>query len=209
MAEGAKGNVWERTNVTNLLRNGVSGTYYARVKVGNKQKWRSLKTDAFSVAKLRLGHAEKEMRAHASATSTDSTKAGGGGRWCRASSPPSARIDAHAELSASTKVRRAGAIKSLEKSWPELPGRDIRRVTASDCRGWAAALKRTGTGSDRTHGKPPSPFWLPRNGRTLVTRTALAADDDAAGKLLLAALRSSLPAALGPQLSGAVQEWRD
>lgn len=55
----------------------------------------------------------------------------------------SARIDADAELSASTKVRRAGAIKSLEKSWPELPGRDIRRVTASDCRGWAVALKRT------------------------------------------------------------------
>lgn len=78
MAEGTKGNVWERTNVTNLLRNGVSGTYYARVKVGNKQKWRSLETDAFSVAKLLLGDAEKEMRAHASATSTDSTKAGGG-----------------------------------------------------------------------------------------------------------------------------------
>ncbi len=35
---------WERTNVTNLLRNRQSGTYYARVKVNGKQKWRSLET---------------------------------------------------------------------------------------------------------------------------------------------------------------------
>jgi hypothetical protein len=40
---------WERTNVTNLLRNGQSGTYYARVKVNGKEKWRSLKTKVFSV----------------------------------------------------------------------------------------------------------------------------------------------------------------
>lgn len=158
MDEGKKGNVWERTNVTNLLRNGDSGTYYARVKVGNKQKWRSLKTDVFSVAKLRLGDAEKEMRSHASTTSTDSTKAGGGELMVsRFIAVQRARIEADTELSESTKVRRAGAIKTLEKSWPELPGRDIRRVTTSDCQGWAAALKRTGTGSDRTHGKPLSP----------------------------------------------------
>ena len=37
---------WERTNVTNLLRNGQSGTYYARVKVNGKEKWKSLKTSA-------------------------------------------------------------------------------------------------------------------------------------------------------------------
>lgn len=51
---------WERTNVTNLLRNGRSGTYYARVKVNGKEKWRSLKTSVFSVAKLKVGDVEKE-----------------------------------------------------------------------------------------------------------------------------------------------------
>ena len=45
--------MWERTNVTNLLRNRQSGTYYARVKVNGKQKWRKLETSVFSVAKLR------------------------------------------------------------------------------------------------------------------------------------------------------------
>jgi hypothetical protein len=42
---------WERTNVTNLIRNGQSGTYYARVKVNGKEKWRTLKIKVFSVAK--------------------------------------------------------------------------------------------------------------------------------------------------------------
>ena len=36
---------WERTNVTNLLRNRQSGTYYARVKVNGKQKWRGHRDD--------------------------------------------------------------------------------------------------------------------------------------------------------------------
>jgi hypothetical protein len=36
MTKGEK--AWERTNVTNLLRNGQSGTYYARAKVNGKEK---------------------------------------------------------------------------------------------------------------------------------------------------------------------------
>ena len=61
MGKSEKG--WERTNVTNLLRNRQSGTYYARVKVNGKQKWRTLDTTVSSVAKLRLGDVEKEVRA--------------------------------------------------------------------------------------------------------------------------------------------------
>jgi hypothetical protein len=40
----------------------VSGTYYARVKVNGKQKWRTLDITLFSVARLRLGDVEKELR---------------------------------------------------------------------------------------------------------------------------------------------------
>ena len=45
---------WERTQVQALLRDGSSGIYYGRWKLGGKQKWKSLKTSVFSVAKLRL-----------------------------------------------------------------------------------------------------------------------------------------------------------
>ena len=63
MEERKSETVWETTNVTNLLRNRQSGSYYARVKVNGKQKWRALRTTIFSVAKLRLGDIEKEVRA--------------------------------------------------------------------------------------------------------------------------------------------------
>lgn len=45
---------WERTSVQNLLRNGASGRYYARWTIAGKQKWVNLKSDVFSVAKLKI-----------------------------------------------------------------------------------------------------------------------------------------------------------
>ncbi len=54
---------WQRTNVTNLLKNAKSGTSYGRVKSNGKQKWRSLRTLSVSVEKLRLADFEKEIRA--------------------------------------------------------------------------------------------------------------------------------------------------
>ena len=45
-------NKWERTNVTNALRNRQSGRYYACVKVNGKQKWRTLEAPVFPLTKL-------------------------------------------------------------------------------------------------------------------------------------------------------------
>jgi hypothetical protein len=45
-----------------LLRNGKSGTYYARAKVNGKEKSRTLKTKVFSVAKPKLGDVERDER---------------------------------------------------------------------------------------------------------------------------------------------------
>src|ERR1700691_4819490 len=63
MDESNAEKVWERTNVTNLLRNRQSGIYYARVRVNGKQKWRSLDTKLPTVAKLRLADVAKGLRA--------------------------------------------------------------------------------------------------------------------------------------------------
>jgi hypothetical protein len=68
---------WERTNVTNLLRYGQSGTYYARVKVNGKEKWRSLKTKVFSVAKLKVGDVEKDERSKGIVAASESLPEGG------------------------------------------------------------------------------------------------------------------------------------
>src|SRR5205823_14662125 len=46
--------LWESTPVQNLVRYQPSGTYFARFKVGGKLIRKSLRTNVFSVAKLRL-----------------------------------------------------------------------------------------------------------------------------------------------------------
>jgi hypothetical protein len=45
--------VWEATKVQFLLRNSISGIYYARLYYGGKGTFKSLKTDVYSVAKAR------------------------------------------------------------------------------------------------------------------------------------------------------------
>ena len=67
---------WEKTKVQNLVRH-KSGRYYARTFGNNKEIWKSLRTDHFSVAKARLAeflreHREKQVAAanHSSAKMT-------------------------------------------------------------------------------------------------------------------------------------------
>jgi hypothetical protein len=59
--------LWERTSVQCLLRNQQSGRYYPRVTSHGKQKWFSLDTDVFSVAKLSLGDKQRGTVAHVAA----------------------------------------------------------------------------------------------------------------------------------------------
>jgi hypothetical protein len=40
---------WEKTKIQFLLRNSISGIYYARLFAGGKEKWKGLKTDVCSV----------------------------------------------------------------------------------------------------------------------------------------------------------------
>lgn len=143
---------WERTNVTNLLRSGKSGIYYARVKSNGKQKWRSLKTDLFSVAKLRLADFEKDTRAQGLVERVD----GGAeettvGRFVERLRPRTAHDPA---MAAGTKSRREIALKALLKTWPELAGRDARKVTPTEHSGGPLALCKKGPGLWRPWQRP-------------------------------------------------------
>jgi len=63
-----------------------------------------------------------------------------------------------------SRERRDTALKAVVTTWPDLPKRDIRRVTGADCRGWAARALREGTGfiapnaKSRRIGMSPSAF---------------------------------------------------
>ncbi len=147
MELGKTENKWERTNVTNLLRNRESGTYYARVKVNGKQKWRTLNTTVSTVAKLRLTDVAKELRAQGMAAEGESRTTGLKQMEVRYFiGIYRERTKQDSKLRPSTKERRDSAIKAVITTWPELPARDIRRLTATDCRAWAAKALREGTG---------------------------------------------------------------
>jgi integrase len=140
-------NKWERTNVTNLLRNRESGTYYARVKVNGKQKWRTLETAVFSVAKLRLGDTERELRADGQAARGEARVAGIDETMvAHFIAAYQERTEQVAGLAPATRERRGTALKAVTTTWPDLPGRDVRRITANECRTWAAKALREGTG---------------------------------------------------------------
>jgi integrase len=137
---------WERTNVTNLLRNGQSGTYYARVKVNGKEKWRTLKTKVFSVAKLKLGDVERDERSKGVVAAAAALPDGGETVVERFINAYLTRTKNDPALKAATKSRREIAVKAILKTWRDLPARDARRVTPTDCQEWAASALREGTG---------------------------------------------------------------
>jgi len=137
---------WERTNVTNLLRNGQSGTYYARVKVNGKEKWRSLKTKVFSVAKLKVADVERSERAKGAAAAIEALPDGGETTLGRFIDIHLSRTKHDASLQPATKLRREIAVKALLKTWPGLRERDARRITPQECRQWASRALAQGTG---------------------------------------------------------------
>ena len=138
---------WQRTRVTNLIADKDTGIYYARARINGKLKWRSLKTQIESVAKQRLPDTLTELRA-ASQANAASTQITGTERTTVAHFIAIYREKTanDASLAGATKLRREIALKALEKTWPDLPARDARRVTTSDCERWAADALRIGTG---------------------------------------------------------------
>ncbi|MBI5800164.1 MAG: site-specific integrase [Verrucomicrobia bacterium] len=136
-----KGKKWERTNVTNLLRNRESGNYYARVKVGSKQKWRSLNTDVATVAKQRLPAAVEELRAQVftAAGQTLAVEDSAENRFLMARFIVfyTSSVENNRRLKPPSKSRALDTVKTLVRSWPDLPNRDVRRLTVADCNKWA------------------------------------------------------------------------
>jgi integrase len=136
-----KGKQWERTNVTNLLRNRESGNYYARVKVRGKQKWRSLDTDVATVAKLRLPAAVEELRAQVFTAAGQALGAEEGpeNRFLvsRFIVFYTAGVENNRRLRPASKARALNSVKTLVRTWPEFPRRDVRRIALADCEKWA------------------------------------------------------------------------
>ena len=129
---------WEKTRVQNLVRH-QSGRYYARAFANGKEIWKSLRTSHFSVAKSRLAEFLKEHR----------EKQAAGGVEGSAKMTFTEALAVHLQNQAddvtikpSTRHYWNQIFTALVKSWPGLAEREIRRITATECKDWARGFSK-------------------------------------------------------------------
>ena len=125
---------WEKTKRQNLVRH-KSGRYYARLFLNGKEIWKSLKTSNFSIAEIRLAAALKDHRERKNRTVVP-----GNGKmtFAQAAALHLQRLAENVSLKQRTRDYWKETLAALQKSWPELPAKEIRRITPADCREWAA-----------------------------------------------------------------------
>ena len=129
---------WEKTNVQNLVRH-KSGRYYARTFGNNKEIWKSLRTDHFSVAKARLAEFLREHREKQAAVANHSS----------AKMTFDEALAIHLQnqtddvtIKPTTRHYWKQVFTSLLKSWPGLAEREVRRITKTDCTEWARRFRK-------------------------------------------------------------------
>lgn len=127
--------LWLKTPFANLVRYKSSDIYFARLRLKGKLIRRSLKTAQLSVAKLRLADLEKEERQraeHQTAVMDGVMEFGDALALYRQ------RLAGDASLKPRSKTYREERIAALLKSWRGLERTDVRKISKSDCLGWAA-----------------------------------------------------------------------
>lgn len=134
---------WERTPVQGLLRNAKSGHYYGRWKLGGKQKWVSLKTDVFSVAKLRMADESAKIARLRTTRAAVSSGQSNVGELIAAFEQ---RLAARDDLKESSKKARGITLAKIRKTWPELSALKPSQVTPSAISDWVTRFKLNGTG---------------------------------------------------------------
>ena len=139
---------WQKTPVANLVRHVQSGNYYARIRVRSKLIWKSLKTDRISVAKLRLGDFHKEERQRASAQAAVSR---GKMTFGDALAAYQQKLQNDPNIKPKTKEYYEFRSKALLESWPDLKGKDVSKISRSECESWSITNAKTISSSSHNH----------------------------------------------------------
>jgi integrase len=134
---------WEKTKLQNLVRH-KSGRYYARLFLNGKEIWKSLKTSHFSVAEARLAITQKEHKERKSreSASSDATMTFGDVAKLHIS-----RLEEAVTIKRRTKLYWKCTLVALLKSWPKLEDTELRKLTPTMCREWAASYSKISCGS--------------------------------------------------------------
>jgi integrase len=131
--------VWSKTPFANLVRYEPSGRYFARIRVRGKLIRKTLKTKTLSVAKLRLADLEKHERGvsavHAAVEQGKLT-------FRDALQTYQDELKDNPRLKPNAIRYRNETVKALLKTWPELTAKDVRKITETECKAWAAKFAR-------------------------------------------------------------------
>jgi len=127
--------LWENSPTANLVRYKPSGVYFARARIAGKLIRKSLKTTVYSVASMKLGDVLKGHRQLAELHAKADT---GRLTFGAALEIYRAELKADAGIKARTREYYTERLTAMLKSWPGLEKMDVRKISADDCRNWAA-----------------------------------------------------------------------
>jgi len=139
---------WEKTKLNNMVRH-ANGRYYARLYLHGKEIWKSLKTSHFSIAEAKLAELQKEHRENRDReVDRGNAKMTFGG----AAAIHMQRLEERVNIKRRTKAYWAEIKTAVLKSWPDLSGKEVRRITPESCRDWATRYEKTVSGHRYNNG---------------------------------------------------------
>jgi len=154
---------WDTTKEPNLLKNVQSGKYYGRFTVAGKQKWYSLDTDIWSVAKLRIADKRAEIERLRQAGADVSA---GGATVAQLIAIYRQRVNERQDIAPKTKISALGSLDTVIKTWPGFDRLSPALVTRRAVIDWRNRITRDGTGWILPGAKGPS---AKSNGRSSST----------------------------------------
>lgn len=126
------------TPVQHLYRREPLGVYYALLYVGGRNKWVSLRTKVFSVAKFEL---LKYLNDHYTISEAEASLGRGKATLEALAKLYLRKVDLDVSIKASTKEYRAKTVKYLFKSWQGLAEKSPASITEKNCLHWAAEYR--------------------------------------------------------------------
>jgi integrase len=133
MSTKEQNSVWQKTKTQHLIRYLPKGTFYAYFKVGGKPFRKSLRTDVYSVAKLRLRDELAEQHELAEASIN---QAAGRLTFSDVVEQYRARIESEPRLKPASRHYRLMTVDFIVKTWPATLAKKIGKITHRECVDW-------------------------------------------------------------------------
>ena len=129
------------TATQNLVKDGKTGTYYARVKIKGLTKYRSLETTVATTAKLRLQDKLKDIReSYPAEGATGPLEISA--TFSHAAALYTSEVNADPRLEDASKDARLRPLATLRRTWPEIFDSEIRKITPVSIKNYMADFER-------------------------------------------------------------------